>query len=798
MRPLRPLARNLSFLIALASGCEQEPGRADVPATDTPTDLVDATVVVDTPSELVDATATDTPSDLVDATVVIDTPADLVDAGSVDAGRALPDGALVDVRFEDLSAVVADCSIPLGDPRREAQETRCDGLDNDCDGRVDLLLPSSANECSVAAQGVCATGRAQCVGGVLRCFAPAPSPEVSDGLDNDCDGVVDNARPAVVRPRAIILAPRYLWTKGGDEIRALASILDQWGIPYDLPPADTDWNASIRGLLGRYSLAIVPGYLEGDALDTIGRLYLEEFAGAGGVVLLHKPVTSVAASSVLRLAGLRGSERRTDVTSLRIQGVAVPATRALDTAEERDLLVTDDPTARPVEAFVLDPDPDAGTVVAARAFAGATDVGAVLTRRSLGLGAIYTLGHDLHSWSHYRCYVNCFEPAGDVLGLLLRDALREGAAGHVVFKHTVPGLEDALLLSTHDIDATEATRSGPWGAAGATQMGSVLYRRGAAGSFFFTTDYVNGTWEPATVRSVCALGMCPPGGHSVRHFASPPSEPVGDCSERYPGYLPATLAEATLCGEVRVSLQLAREASGMAPTAWRAPFLDVHPRLFDVLWEQGVRVDSSFAVGDFKTNLPLDLGATFHRQDLFHHHAITELPVTLDDGLGARDEHGTLRTELQASNAPGFLSAWTSVLLHNAANNAHTTLLVHPSFGVGLGPENLGVKLAVVDRLLQIAAMAGLRTDVSVTALDAFWRARRGALVDASFDSTSGYRGSVTAGEEGVTGLTLEFGDVIREFDCPDCGPARVGGRRVVLLGTLSPGRRVEFTARPR
>ncbi|MGI5864384.1 MAG: MopE-related protein [Myxococcales bacterium] len=82
----------------------------------------------------------------------------------------------------------------------EAEETLCDGLDNDCDGTVDnlpeRLLPACENQ-----KGVCAGTRKECrLGEIVGC-APADfalnlpgyeSPEVScDGLDNDCDGEED-------------------------------------------------------------------------------------------------------------------------------------------------------------------------------------------------------------------------------------------------------------------------------------------------------------------------------------------------------------------------------------------------------------------------------------------------------------------------------------------------------------------------------------------------------------------------------------------------------------------------------
>ncbi len=94
----------------------------------------------------------------------------------------------------------------------EAQETLCDGSDNDCDGDTDedLVAPLASEQ-----RGVCA-------GSVLRCAGAAgwqeptaaeiegyESPEtLCDGRDNDCDGAVDPMlfepdRVAACRPRGI-------------------------------------------------------------------------------------------------------------------------------------------------------------------------------------------------------------------------------------------------------------------------------------------------------------------------------------------------------------------------------------------------------------------------------------------------------------------------------------------------------------------------------------------------------------------------------------------------------------------
>ena len=88
------------------------------------------------------------------------------------------------------AGVLLDVCLPK--PPVALVDSTCDGVDDDCDGQTDDDFVTTAVSCG---RGQCAsTGTLTCSGdqAINTCVAGIPSAEGCDGLDNDCDGVVDN------------------------------------------------------------------------------------------------------------------------------------------------------------------------------------------------------------------------------------------------------------------------------------------------------------------------------------------------------------------------------------------------------------------------------------------------------------------------------------------------------------------------------------------------------------------------------------------------------------------------------
>ncbi len=231
-----------------------------------------------------------------------------------------------------------------------------------------------------------------------------------------------------------------------------------------------------------------------------------------------------------------------------------------------------------------------------------------------------------------RSYVNDYEPSVDVWLRLLRSLYRKYEPLAVTVD-TVPEDKRVAAILSFDIDYAKSV-----GHLKAYQ--DLLVKNGVPATFFVQAKYYRDYFDSGFFNdeSVGLLRMLQQTGmeiasHSVSHTDVFATLPLGDGTERYPGYQPRVhnlrdTRKATILGELRVSKFLLEKVVGGEVCSFRPGYLACPESLPQALEATGYAYSSSVTGANVMTYLPYR--KTFDRQYAAAT-SVYEFPVAVED-----------------------------------------------------------------------------------------------------------------------------------------------------------------------
>lgn len=275
-----------------------------------------------------------------------------------------------------------------------------------------------------------------------------------------------------------------------------------------------------------------------------------------------------------------------------------------------------------------------------------------------------------------RTYSNGYEPGSDILCFFLRGLMKEHLP-YGVYKHTSIQNSEALVVITHDVDATSAIKDIM------TDFSSYEFENNIRSTYFITTHYMHDSvakdfWNGYTEEIISVKNKKHEiASHSVSHvpdFDKSNIVSLGQCgSENQFNYQPfynGVFSEnVTVCGEANVSKKLLDNSVGVNVQSFRSGYLAYNKSILEALEFTGYTFNSSHSANNVLTNFPfyghLDLSLKSRVSE------ILEIPNTISDVF--MDER------ISEENYMKKVEIWKEVQAKNAKTNSPTILLIHPN-----------------------------------------------------------------------------------------------------------------------